>query len=145
MKSFKYLLLGLAAVGLTACSSDDPAGPVNGGTQGDIYANLTLSLPTRSNTIDTPTGDPTNSNAGYEIGKDDENHVTEVLVVLATQNGNDYTYETCALSDARINSTQSKPTYVVQFQSTALNDLVKENPATVDVFAYCNPQSGRGL
>lgn len=139
MKSIKYLLLGLAAAGLSACSSDAPE-PVPGeDSEGDIYARLTLSLPTRSETIDTPTGDPTNSDAGFEVGSDSENHVTEVLVVLATENGTDYTYQTCALSDARVNPTEKSPTYVIQFQSNALNELVKDNPAEVNVFAYCNP------
>lgn len=136
MKSFKYLLFGLAALGLSACSSDEPSGSGSTGTEGDVYANLTLSLPTRSQTV-TP-DDNTNSDNGYEVGSDAENHVAEVLVVLA--NPTDNSYITCSLSDSRHNPNASvQPTYVVQFQSATLKDYVADEKKSVNVFAFCNP------
>ncbi|MCM1152129.1 MAG: Mfa1 family fimbria major subunit [Muribaculum sp.] len=140
MKFLNHLLIGALAFGLWSCSSEDPdANGTNEATKGDVFATLTLNLPTRSGTVDTTDPTQTNSSDGYEIGSDAENHVSQVLVVLATQNGNDYDYVTCSLSDARINNLATDPTYVIQFQTTKLNELVKEGPATVSVFAYCNP------
>lgn len=140
MKSLKYLILSFSVALLAGCSSDAPEpSPDNGESKGDVYARLTLSLPTRSETVEGD--DNSNSDNGYEVGSETENNVAEVLVVLATADpdGKDYKYVTCALSDARLNANLTKPAYVVQFQSRALNALVEKEAMAVNVFAYCNP------
>lgn len=133
-----FLALGVSTMMLSSCSSDEPAGVVTP-TQGDVYATLTLSLPqgSRSETIDD--GDNTNSNDGYEVGKDEENNVGSVLVVLATKEGETYKYVTSSLTDAHATTpgtNPNRPTYNVQFET---RDLVDNAGTDVCVFAYCNP------
>lgn len=63
---------------LTACSSDEPAGPqTTVDDNSKVFASLTLKLPASNGARD---------NNGYEIGQDKENKVTSVLVLLATKN-----------------------------------------------------------
>lgn len=155
MKHLTKLTGLVLAIGLTACSNDmpgpDPNG--NGGSTGDFYATLTLQLPTgtRSGTV-TPDpsdpNDPAQSNSGYEVGKDYENNVDEVFVVLAMRTvGTDgkvsYEYLASGTSQSILDQTKTDfPTYVVQFNTQELKDKLPE-AGTIEtaVFAYCNPST----
>ncbi len=142
MNIFSRLLCGVALVGLaTGCSNDElPTGSAPE-KSGDVYARLALSLPsTRSQT--TTDG---NSDAGFEVGKDYENKVTSVLVVLAEQDGENYNYITSALTDTKGQDaidgdpdkyTPEKPMYTVTFESSAIAEFADQQ---VYVFAFCNP------
>lgn len=145
MKLFNKFLIGAAALALWSCSNDEPGASAPGNSDGEVYARLSLSMNTRSATVDGATD--TNSSDGFEIGQDSENNVNSVIVVLAQNVGSQanptFEYITCSLSGATLNpdavDAASKPTYVVRFQTQALNDLVKNGSADVYVFAYCNP------
>lgn len=73
MKTLKSLMLGAMALSLFSCSSDDPGINPAESSQGDVFANISLALPTRSATDDWDGND--NSVAGYEVGQDSENAV----------------------------------------------------------------------
>ncbi len=110
--------------------------------QGDVYARLTLSLPsTRSVT----TGQDGNSDAGFEVGKEYENSVTSVLIVLTSKDGDNYNYVASALTDTKGQTpaegeteegNPSKPMYTVSFESEEIAEFANQE---VYVFAFCNP------
>lgn len=149
MKYLNRFLFGSLALGLCACSSEEPiSGGSNTATEGDVFATLTLNLPsTRSATLDEEDQtDETNSNSGFEIGKDYENSVGSVLVVLvqesqaqtATQRAT-YNYITCSLTDSRPNNLGSadRPMFSVVFDSKDLES--KAGAQNIYVLTYCNP------
>lgn len=158
MKHFAKFGCGLLAVMMAACSSEEPI-PANGngsgeGAEKDVYATLTLKLPTASGSRAYGDVDPE-----FEVGKDVENNVGRVLVVLATKNADgQYQYLTRAVSDAKVKEPLNEAAgvntvqYVLNFSSAemARNPLqsgsnIPSNPNPdvdrnkVYVFVYCNP------
>lgn len=94
MKHFSKLLVSaFAAFSMVACSEDLPEGGNNNfypGSEDDkAYIQVDVKLPSapgsRSETI--PGGDGSQSDAGVEVGKDYENNVHTILLVLATPDG----------------------------------------------------------
>lgn len=154
MKFLNKMLIGAAALTMWSCSSEEPGGNTPS-SDGQVFARISLSMDTRATenpgtqTIEDETDYDglTNSTAGYEIGQDSENNINTVIVVLAqnagTQSAPDFKYVTCSLSNAHVNAEAAgsdvKPTYIVRFESQALNDLVGNDEANLYVFAYCNP------
>ncbi len=168
MKHLGKLSLGMMALLMAACSNDGPVEPTpnpdpapNGDK--DVYASLTLRLPSAGGRYNAPTrageedetGETKPANNGIEFGQDYENSVGKILIVLATQNQEGtYTYLTRAESDAKPNYTDvpaNTVKYVLNFSSTEMDPspLDKDDvegggsyiPGTTDVyvFAYCNP------
>lgn len=143
MKHLAKFMTGALALGLWACSSQEPMpGGGTEATEGDVFANLTLSLPssTRSTTVD-PGENPGASNNEFEFGKNYENNVDEVLIILANNTAPEgeapvYQYITSSLSNSIHDKSKAKPTYTVSFESSALNEFAEKE---VYVFAYCNP------
>lgn len=127
---------------LSSCSDEPQGGPTE--KDGSAYATLTLSLPigSRSNTTDDWDKDQdgnhtTNSDAGFEIGQDEENHVGSVLIILAGKNDDGtYTYLDNDLADASASGNATKPVYTIQLNPQKLNAYSGKK---VVVFAYCNP------
>lgn len=144
MKLFAKFMAGALVLGLWSCSSDEPVPTPNPDSEGDVFAQLTLQLPegTRSATVD-----PDKSTNGNETGKDYENNVDELYVILATGEGAGdamtYKYLTSANSSAIQDASQKAPTFSLQFQSqdleTYAKDITAGNTGTVYVFAFCNP------
>lgn len=146
-KSSIYLTLALA-VGLWSCSSEDIPNNVVEGNDSDVYATLSFDFGktrgTRSETVD-PGDNPAESDAGFEIGKNEENNVETLIVVLATQ-GTDGKYT--RIADSGIcnaspvtNTTDGaagvpNPVYRVRFSS---KELISHAGEKVFAFAYCNP------
>ncbi len=138
MKDFsKFLLAGLFTIGFSACS-DDGIGSENGPNDGPdaVYMSFKLELPeTRSETNTDGDDSYVSSTGGEEVGKDHENMVSNVVVVL-TQKGNN-TF--IAASEVVLNpSTTDKTYYVVPFSSDKLKG--KEN-TDINIFVYCNQSS----
>ena len=131
MKFLNKLAAIALAMGMAACSSDEPAVD-NGGNQpsdNGFYSKITLKLPA--------TGRSTEKD-GEEVGQDYENKVGAILVVLATKGETDteYKYLTYAKTDAPANSSN---TYTIVFQDK--EKLFSQAGKTVYAFAYCNPTS----
>lgn len=153
MNKFAKLFCGAALLSLmAACSSDEPAVPGNKTDDGSFYTTLTLqtSKISRSATLpgddeENPIPDDTNSDAGFEVGQDDENNVSSIIVVLAKNTGSQaepvWQYITHSEADAvpqgdGTGDHQYHKVYKVTFQNAA----VLENAGSlVYVFAYCNP------
>lgn len=148
MKKFGIFLSCALAVGLWSCSEDKgPKGGVEDDAAG-VYATIQLNLNSRSETVD-PGDNPAQSDAGFEYGKDRENNVSAVLIVLASsekdaEDNVTYTYITSSgvanayKTENSINGTagQPNPIYRVKFQTSALVTYAGEE---VSIFAYCNP------
>lgn len=145
-KTFKFLL-GAMALGLVACSSDEPVADQTGSnsTRGDFFATLTLDFGgTRSSSTNDGGAkkDPDQETTDVEVGTDSENNVGQVLVVLASNEGK---YITASIADASYmgNDGEEKNVthknnirYSLQFETQTLYASAEK---TVNVYAYCNP------
>ena len=151
MKHLKKFALGALTIAIASCSSDEPVTPNQGPeNNGNVYATLTVKL---------PTGGTRAGNQGVEIGKDDENSVGRILVLLATKNAQDeYIFLARAEADATHTGDGRPETgasgnnvntikYTLNFSA---NDMTPDPLGTGDgssipgqqdvyVFAYCNP------
>lgn len=150
--------------GLWSCSNDDlPGTAPNVQEEGDFYATVTLNLPTagsRSETDD-PVNNPAASDAGFEVGRNSENTVTSVLVVLAAKDGDKYNWISSANTVAENippeSGTNHMNQYLLRFRSNELIEAAQNGlitgPSTPSgseettpgkplyVFVYCNPPS----
>ncbi len=142
MKCLKQIIAGCLALGMAACSGDeeivgtvDNNGAGVAGQGGEVYATLTLNLPAKR-------AGETGGSAGVEFGKNYENKVGSVLVVLAeAKEDGSYAYVTSSLSDGALNSgtgtgAANNPKYTLVFQNEALK---ASGGKTIAVFAYANP------
>lgn len=141
MKHLSKVLTGVLGLTLAACSNEAYDGPVVPEGQGDVFASLSLSLPSGTRSATDVPGDgnnPSQSTDGYEIGKDFENNVENIYVVIADRadDNSPFTFVTSAYSASILDPTKPQPTFVVQFESQALKEKAGEQ---VYVFAYCNP------
>lgn len=135
MKYLNRLLAGALLVGMTACSSDEPNPGTGGGSESSepLYSTITIAYPgSRSG----------EANEGEEVGKDVENTVSSVFVVLATSddNGKTFKFLTSAENDSKLNS--SNKHIIVFSNKKALIDRAEgatDEDRKVYVFAYCNP------
>ena len=129
MKYLSRLLAGALLVSLTACSSDEPTAPGGETTEpGEpFYSTISFKMPTGSRSGE--------ANEGEEVGKDYENYVGSILVILSSydETANDYKFITCAANDA----TGSNDKYTIVFQNR--DELLAHAGEEVYVFAYCNP------
>lgn len=156
MNNIAKLLFGAAVLTLaTGCSDDSLKSKGKLDKEGNVFASLTLQLSqSRSATNDnleddeTRPGQNTNSEDGYEIGKDYENSVGSVLVVLATGDASTNTFNYIAHSVASSQVSQTTPednarvVYNVTFRNEDLIEYIASDNGSrknVYVFAYCNP------
>lgn len=131
MRNLSKCLVALGlAVGLFSCSSDDPGNVGNGGTapKDGVYSSIKFTFPKTRST----------AKEGEEVGKDFENNIGSILVVLAQKadENSNYTFVSYALNDAPISSSTAN-TYTVTFQDKEA--LALKAGQKVFVFAYCNP------
>ncbi len=148
MKKFGIFLSAALAVGLWSCSEDKDPNKATVDDGSGVYATIQLNLNSRSETVK-PGDNPAQSDAGFEYGKDRENNVSAVLIVLAEAStdasGNvTYTYITSSgvanaydTNNAQTGTTgRPNPIYRVKFQTSALMEYAGKE---VSIFAYCNP------
>lgn len=161
MKKLRWLsfaVMGALACTMASCSDDEPGGGTkNEPGDGDgFYTSITLQLPTNGmgsraeqypSTVDPGEGnDPAQSKDGYEFGKDFENTVSSMTVVLATKvtenNVDKYNFVAKSNSAVLQVASNTQPTFVMQFDPTALKpyaaDGGKKN-TPLWIFAFCNP------
>ena len=129
MRLLENLIAATLAVGLFACSSDEPGNGANDSPQNrdGVYSSISFRFPTvRSE-----------ASEGVEVGKNYENNVGSILVVMADKNdAGEYTFISYALNDAPITNATTN-TYTVTFQDKEA--LFERAENTVYIFAYCNP------
>ncbi len=137
-KLSRFWLAGLLLLGVCACSDDGLPGDngKNEGVADAVYMQFKVGLPgisgSRSETASDGDDKYGESSDGVEIGKDGENKVSEVLIVI-TDTSDKYITHSSAYSPA---STENGQTYVVPFESSDLAGQVGKN---VKVYVYCNP------
>lgn len=146
MKKFSIYLSCALAMGLWSCSSENiPDNSTQQPDGGNVYTSLSLSFSggTRSET-DNPGDHPSQSTDGFEIGKDRENNVQSVLVILASKDEKGaYSYIAdsgiCKAYEATAGTGDSKnPVYRLKFNTTALAPYAGK---VIYLFAYCNPSA----
>ena len=142
--NFKKCLIGaLSVLLLASCSSDDAqSGGIVDGTNGSVYAKIKVQLPNngspkgikkRSNTTDYDGN--TNSSNGFEIGKDRENYIGSLTLVLALKDGNAYKPIAVSSQGVSMPSPTSDNIYTIMFND---KEILKAAAKDVYVFAYCN-------
>ncbi len=111
----KYLICAFALAAFCACSSGADEEQVKPNENGQVYMQFSVKMETSRSETD-ETGD-TNSNANpdYEVGKDYENKVSNVDIVLMDGNG-----ATAATATNVTLSQAATDTYVASFNTTAL-------------------------
>lgn len=141
-KQFGMLTAAALMLGMTACSSEEPipGGTATGNDEG-LYATIELRLPTATRSQTTDWDGNTNSTDGYEIGKDYENNINNVCIVLAQKDANGK-YQAKAVGETNVEPVQNAdgPKFTMLFKEDELLDLAGE---TVYVFAYCNTNLAR--
>lgn len=146
IKKFGSLALGCALLGMASCASDEPSVKVPESTQGDVFATLTLSLPTTRSATDETGETNSDANPDYEVGFDYENNVKSVYVLLASKDEDGpWVYAGSSYQNNLTNMglKDNKIVYDLTFESTelakAIAPEVKGESVELYVFAYCNP------
>lgn len=139
MKKFsKILMSGLAALCLWACSDEaNVSQPAN--AENDVYVEFGVQLmqgsSSRSTTTDGEDGNGSNSTGGAEVGKNYENSVKEILLVLTKADGSLIVSQRL---DVEPKEDGKYPRLVTTLDRSAL-----ETYKTGEIYAYafCNPIS----
>ena len=138
MKRWSYLFMAMGiATAFSACSDEVDLSANNGGSTEEstsqVFMQFNLELPAVSRST-TQTGG--GSDAGVEIGKDYENQVSEVLVVITDATEGSTYDKFIAKSSVVTPSSANNTTYVVPFKTT---ELTSSAGKSVNVYVYCNP------
>lgn len=159
MNRISKYLFGAVALALLAGCSDDIVNPDdNGNGSGNgtddgpgLYIGVNFSLPGNGGTRSVTNGDDSSSD-GEEVGKDYENNINEVLLILARQNDNGLIAYTIVPEQKIIYTPAAdevKPFYTAtaKFFENALDDYYADATTVpqpgqnrdVNVFVVCNP------
>ena len=150
----KWLIGLLGAAMLTACSDDvvdtvDKNHVVSSESDGDgVFMAINIKMPTATGTRSFTNGD-NSSNSGEEVGKDFENNVRTVYLVLARKTDDEATNNTfIAWGEIPTNkiipsTTGADYTTTAKFSKTDISQyyesLKDEDSRDVNVFVFCNP------
>lgn len=134
------LFAAAVVIGFAGCSQDDlgvttPGGEVN--PNDAVYMNVTVQLPTGNGTRSV-TGENGGSDGGEEVGKNYENNVNSVLLVLAKTSDNSF----IAAGEVVDNKTEGGiNTSVQKISKSTLASYYKKDgfEKSVNVFVFCNP------
>ena len=148
--------MGILAIGLIAgCSNDEweeGGNTPNPDSEDAVYMNVQVQLPvagagTRSETNTPGDGDYGTSTDGTEVGKDYENEVKRVLLVLADKATNKLIAfgldtEDLTISNTTVKSTHkiSKTTLASYYEKKGKNGVLEDNQ--INVYVFCNPTKG---
>ncbi len=162
MKAKSKLLIGLLVMGMAAGCSNYEVLTSDGGTtpsvnDGDkVFMSVNVKLPTAGGTR-SETTDNGQSNSGVEIGKDYENNVSTMLIVLTDKDNKIITHATVANlntegaevedNDGTLTIKNANVTATASFKKTAIanyytgenvdaNEALKDN--SVRVYTFCN-------
>ena len=143
MKRWSYLFMAMGiATAFSACSDEVDLSTNNGGSTEEstsqVFMQFSLELPAvsrSSTTSDDDDDDYVSSDAGVEIGKDYENQVSEVLVVITDATDDKFI---AGSTVTNLIPTGNNTTYVVPFNTNKLVDYAGD---PVNIYVYCNPTS----
>ena len=143
MKRWNYLFMAMGiAMAFSACSDEVDLSANNEESTEEstsqVFMQFNLELPAvsrSSTTSDDDDDDYVLSDAGVEIGKDYENQVSEVLVVITDAKDDKFI---AGSTVTNLIPTGNNTTYVVPFNTNKLVNYV-EKP--VNIYVYCNPTS----
>ena len=134
--SYLFMAMGIATA-FSACSDEVDLSTNNGGSTEEstsqVFMQFNLELPAVSRSTTQIGG---GSDAGVEIGKDYENQVSEVLVVITDATEGSTYDKFIAKSSVVTPSSANNTTYVVPFKTT---ELTSSAGKSVNVYVYCNP------
>ncbi|MBM6944381.1 MULTISPECIES: Mfa1 family fimbria major subunit [Bacteroides] len=134
--SYLFMTMGIATA-FSACSDEVDLSTNNGGSTEEstsqVFMQFNLELPAVSRSTTQIGG---GSDAGVEIGKDYENQVSEVLVVITDATEGSTYDKFIAKSSVVTPSSANNTTYVVPFKTT---ELTSSAGKSVNVYVYCNP------
>ena len=138
MKRWSYLFMAMGiATAFSACSDEVDLSTNNEGSTEEstsqVFMQFNLELPAVSRSTTQIGG---GSDAGVEIGKDYENQVSEVLVVITDATEGSTYDKFIAKSSVVTPSSANNTTYVVPFKTT---ELTSSAGKSVNVYVYCNP------
>ena len=135
------MAMGIATA-FSACSDEVDLSANNGGSTEEstsqVFMQFSLELPAvsrSSTTSDDDDDDYVSSDAGVEIGKDYENQVSEVLVVITDATDDKFITGSTVTN---LIPTGNNTTYVVPFNTNKLVDYAGD---PVNIYVYCNPTS----
>lgn len=143
------LVMGL----LAGCSNDtltgDDSNEILNNSKDAVYMNVSVQLPTggigsRSGTNTPEDGDYVTSEDGTEIGKDYENEVKEILLVLAKKDGS-FIAAGEALTSMQLKQQKNIVTTTQKISKTTLatyygsDGKLSEAEQEIDVYVFCNP------
>ena len=137
MKRWSYLFMAMGiAMAFSACSDEIDLSANNEESTEEstsqVFMQFNLELPAVSRSTTQIGG---GSDAGVEIGKDYENQVSEVLVVITDATDDKFITGSTVTN---LIPTGSNTTYVVPFNT---NKLVNYVGKPVNIYVYCNPTS----
>lgn len=148
-KNWSLFFIGMLAMcAIAGCSDDELNGNkgINPGHPDDaVYMNVTVQLPvaggnTRSETDSDNDDDYGTSTDGTEVGKDYENIVSQILLVLADKNDN---FITCGEQHSLKTETNGKVNTTQKINKSTLAAYYKENGEAKDqdihIYVFCNP------
>ena len=138
---------------LAGCSNDtltgDDSDEILNSSKDAVYMNVSVQLPTggigsRSGTNTPADEDYVTSEAGTEIGKDYENEVKEILLVLAKKDGS-FIAAGEALTSMQLKQQKNIVTTTQKISKTTLatyygsDGKLSEAEQEIDVYVFCNP------
>lgn len=150
MKCYSKFFVGILSLGLLAgCNNDEltgnePGSEWDGSAKDAVYMNVQVQLPVAGGSTRSKTEENGGSSDGTEVGKDYENEVKSVLLVLADKKNEFIAYgmqegTVDAIASGKVSATQkiSKSTLATYYnngEKTLTSDECK-----IYVYAFCNP------
>lgn len=150
MINLKILFSGLVSVPLLllgSCSSDSNNAPEAGtpdsslSSKGKVYMTVAVKYPSMRSSTDASGNTNSDANPDFEVGSDEENSVTSVLIVL-TDDSNNYVSHSI-VDNASLASGVATMQYKAAFDLKDLTNaykagLLKEG-GSANIWVYCNP------
>ena len=150
MKCYSKFFVGILSLGLLAgCSNDEltgnePGSEWDGSTKDAVYMNVAIQLPVAGGSTRSETGENGGSSDGTEVGKDYENEVKSVLLVLADKENEFIAYGVQegivdAIASGKVSTTQkiSKSTLATYYNNG--EKTLTPDECKIYVYAFCNP------
>ena len=153
MKCYSKFFVGILSLGLLAgCSNDEltgnePGSEWDGSTKDAVYMNVAIQLPVAGGSTRSETGENGGSSDGTEVGKDYENEVKRILLVLADKENkiigtsyNENSDGSIVVEGQSLKSTQSiSKSVLAAYYSKHGGETLTEGNDKINIYVFCNP------